>query len=770
MLRSIKTLLPYCTRLCLYLNNYDDTILDELKKNPYYNKIIPLLAGTDPVTGKSRKFPDKRSHGKQHWLGVYDGYYFTCDDDCLYPANYIPEMIKALLRYDNKVIVSCSGGVRRRDATNSAAWFLGINRVNSHDTPVNFFGGASTAMHPRTIGATSELSDFVVEGSKNYIENCVSDDTCIAVWANVNSVPVVLVARKANWLTFDISADADYSLCNVWGRVALVTKQIEAQFKLHGKPVQWRLHEPMLSIHANKKDIRAMKCGEHVTIAMASYPARRRGMLGVVRTLLPQCDKMCLYLNNYDDAVIDEINAIDKDGKTEIILSGVCHETGEVRHHRDLRNNGKLYFLTKTKIKEYYLTVDDDIQYPPDYVATMVAHCAAFNNRVIVTAHGINYCKDNAHRIVSVKGLSVIKQCYCIGDEHLKYTAVHEGGNAVMAMHPKTLFSNAIRFSIPDIYTMDIMDGDDTTIAVAAQNASVPIIRVPTEFNWVRNDAVLSGTTALYANSPAQKHHAKQRLNHGMWRNAIMTYPTLRQDCVILGSYLTGINDPQRSTQWKTDVNAVAPYLESIRSRGIRAVLLHNCFHDGHCATHPQSLYDARQWLSESKYPDNPYYNKFWLPLCWLKQNVGLRYAFVTDSTDVELVRSPFGMDCEKDVLKSGRLYVGDEHRPVGIPWMLKPGNAVGFVGDFIKNNRNKLINSGVMGGNYELLVEFLEDIIATYDDVYLECGKIPDFDMGVFNYVCYSEKWWPYIEYGRHVTSVFKAYDKNTNAWFRHK
>jgi len=93
-----------------------------------------------------------------------------------------------------------------------------------------------------------------------------------------------------------------------------------------------------------------MKNERKIICAMASFPPRKKSMLYVVNKLLPQCDKICIYLNEYDSIPKE----LDND-KIEVVIG-----------KEDLKENGRLKFVEKYN-DSYYLTVDDDIDYPKDY-------------------------------------------------------------------------------------------------------------------------------------------------------------------------------------------------------------------------------------------------------------------------------------------------------------------------------------------------------------------------------------------------------------------
>jgi hypothetical protein len=112
-----------------------------------------------------------------------------------------------------------------------------------------------------------------------------------------------------------------------------------------------------------------------VFIGLASIPSRRRSLEQVVAKLLPQCGQMGVYLNNWDD-----IPKFLRNSKITIARS---------QDHGDVRDNGKYFFLDSSKLR-YYASVDDDIEYPFDYIQTMKAHQARVGAG-LVGVHGTYY-------------------------------------------------------------------------------------------------------------------------------------------------------------------------------------------------------------------------------------------------------------------------------------------------------------------------------------------------------------------------------------------
>ena len=124
---------------------------------------------------------------------------------------------------------------------------------------------------------------------------------------------------------------------------------------------------------------------ETVTVFMATYPARRANLPAVVAALLPQCDLLSVYLNEFD-TVPDCL-------KAERIRVTLGRDAAG-----DLKDNGK-FFDVAAHPEGYHVFVDDDLIYPPDYVARIVEGIRAFGYRAIVGFHGTTYLEPLASYI-----------------------------------------------------------------------------------------------------------------------------------------------------------------------------------------------------------------------------------------------------------------------------------------------------------------------------------------------------------------------------------
>ena len=116
---------------------------------------------------------------------------------------------------------------------------------------------------------------------------------------------------------------------------------------------------------------------ERVTVFFATFPARRANLEAVVASLLPQCHILRVYLNEY--------NHIPDCLKVEKVRVTLGRDAAG-----DIKDNGK-FFSVADHPEGYHVFADDDLCYPPDYVARIVAGIRSFGFRAIVGLHGTIY-------------------------------------------------------------------------------------------------------------------------------------------------------------------------------------------------------------------------------------------------------------------------------------------------------------------------------------------------------------------------------------------
>lgn len=212
---------------------------------------------------------------------------------------------------------------------------------------------------------------------------------------------------------------------------------------------------------------------------------------------------------------------------------------------------------------------------------------------------------------------------------------------------------------------------------------------------------------------------------------------------VVLTCYFNGQPDPQRlGQQWPEDPRPViAPLVDSLAGHDRSPVVLH----DSPCGI--GVLVDAplvayrQRWLSEWQ---------------WLRDHPEVRYAWVVDATDVQMLADPFPH------MQPGTLYCGWEPKVLGCPWIREHSPKVL---DWIEANQSQtLLNCGVAGGDRATLMRLCQRM----NDLWAEHDADPLHEMAFFN-IAASEA--PRLVTGPQVTTVFKA-NKSTDpyAWWKHK
>lgn len=189
--------------------------------------------------------------------------------------------------------------------------------------------------------------------------------------------------------------------------------------------------------------------------AMASFPARRESLKAVLEKILPQLDELRLYLNDYDDipdfAHHPKIRAVlgkDADG--------------------DLRDNGKFHGLP-TEDNSYIFTLDDDLDYPKDYIARMIQYIEMLGRACVVGVHGVIFPRNEFTRLQQRKVFDFRK--------------AHTGhfvdllGTGTTAWH-----SSVFRPSLDEFATRGQCD---LWFAAAAAKRNVPFFAVPRGENWL---------------------------------------------------------------------------------------------------------------------------------------------------------------------------------------------------------------------------------------------------------------------------------------------
>ena len=114
-----------------------------------------------------------------------------------------------------------------------------------------------------------------------------------------------------------------------------------------------------------------------VVAGIATIPGRLDKLRTVVSSILPQVDHLYVYLNDFVS-----------------IPSFLCVEGVTVFRSQDFgdwRDNSKFFGMYYIEGDAFYLTVDDDIFYPHDYVESLLNASSRHSNGAVIGYHGVIY-------------------------------------------------------------------------------------------------------------------------------------------------------------------------------------------------------------------------------------------------------------------------------------------------------------------------------------------------------------------------------------------
>lgn len=133
----VERLLPQVDRLNVYLNGYRHT--------PMFLQQPGIFIAHSTENG------DVGDAGKFFWLGTSTQYFLTCDDDILYPYDYVARTVAAIDKYDRRAVVGWQGSILGSDFedyyANGSRRILSFYSDLNRDTPVHILGTGTVGFH-----------------------------------------------------------------------------------------------------------------------------------------------------------------------------------------------------------------------------------------------------------------------------------------------------------------------------------------------------------------------------------------------------------------------------------------------------------------------------------------------------------------------------------------------------------------------------------------------------------------------------------------------
>ena len=177
---AVLSIIDQVDKLIIYQNGYKE-IFDFLN-NPKIEVYSSLETGIDMGdAGKYYKLSEYNNH-----------YYFSIDDDLIYPANYVSNMLDNLKKYNDEIIVTHHGRVLRNDAKSyykDAKIKYKCLDVVTNDDFVQFGGTGVMAFHTKLVKINFE-----------YFRAPNMADIWVGLYARENNIPILVLSHSAGWI------------------------------------------------------------------------------------------------------------------------------------------------------------------------------------------------------------------------------------------------------------------------------------------------------------------------------------------------------------------------------------------------------------------------------------------------------------------------------------------------------------------------------------------------------------------------------------------
>jgi len=242
---------------------------------------------------------------------------------------------------------------------------------------------------------------------------------------------------------------------------------------------------------------------------------------------------------------------------------------------------------------------------------------------------------------------------------------------------------------------------------------------------------------------------------------------------LIMACHITGVYDVNRSTTLEHDnFKLVQEWAESVANLKINGIIFHNNFSNETCKKY------ENEYISFIKIDYNPAFNpnvyRYFVYKEFLDVYANrLKNIFVTDISDVTLVKNPF---IDPLFLENPTaIFCGDEPKILNNDWMNEHNSHLRKkIEDFADYEENfkeaTLLNCGIIGGEIAVFNDFIQKLYAIHKNFNTENKTAFTGDMGAFNYLARTQ-FNNQLIHGKPVNTVFKKYEnERLDCWFKHK
>ncbi|MBK5938448.1 glycosyltransferase family 2 protein [Halochromatium roseum] len=196
-----------------------------------------------------------------------------------------------------------------------------------------------------------------------------------------------------------------------------------------------------------------------VVVSVCSVPEREKLLYRTLESLTGQVDEIHVYLDRYHET-------------PDFVRN--CHHNVHVVSSAEqpgLRDNGK--FLPLSRLREcYFFTVDDDIIYPADYIATMIQRIEFYGCKAVLGVHGVLLPEQARLYYSGYRRVFSFKRAL------ERDALVNNLGTGTVGCHISALIGLGLEhFSIPGMA--------DLHLSIFCKQHSIPMIALARHANWL---------------------------------------------------------------------------------------------------------------------------------------------------------------------------------------------------------------------------------------------------------------------------------------------
>lgn len=226
--------------------------------------------------------------------------------------------------------------------------------------------------------------------------------------------------------------------------------------------------------------------GTKKIVGIASIPKRKEALKKTIQSLIDQVDEIHVCLNGYPE------------------LPEYTYEFPKVTFYMDEGDMGDANKFKKiAEVDGYYFSCDDDIIYPPDYVATLIGKLKEYNHKAIVTVHG-----RTAPSVPISNFYKGTTQYHCLLRQ-FEDIKVHMPGTGVMCFHTSTIPVTMDDFKVANMA--------DIWMGVLAQKYQVPVVCIEHAQGWIRAQTIKEDST-IYNTHKNRDAEQIKAVNSVQWK------------------------------------------------------------------------------------------------------------------------------------------------------------------------------------------------------------------------------------------------------------